>query len=66
MYPYTCTQCGGEVQVTPEGVVSRVCGHNTATVIAERTSILYGEGHYAQESLTSRALTALRKLVGVG
>lgn len=66
MFPYACALCGAEVKVTSAGVKERACGHATATVIAERTSNLYGEGHYAQGSLTSRALAALRKLVGSG
>ena len=60
MHPYYCKECGAEVIVTGEGV-TRTCGHSGATIVAERSSNLFGEGGAAQ-SLTERAAQALRKI----
>lgn len=65
MFPYTCAQCGGEARVSPDGVVSRACGHDTATVIAERTAVLYGQGRCVPQTLAERAVAALRRLAGL-
>ena len=51
--------------VSGQGDISRVCTHHGATVIAERTSILYGEGGAAEPSLYQRAASALQKLARV-
>jgi hypothetical protein len=65
MFPYACSQCGGEAKVSPAGVVSRACGHDDATVIAERTSVLYGRCRVATPSLINRAVAALQRLAGI-
>ena len=59
---YHCAICGAEVKVSPEGDVARTCVHHGATVTAERTSILYGEGGAGERSLLDRAWDALGKL----
>ena len=61
-HPYKCAECGAEVKVADTGHITRTCIHHGATVIAERTSILYGEGGAAGVSLIDRARAALRKL----
>lgn len=61
-YPYACAECGAQVEVSGQGTISRVCGHDEATVIAERTSFLYGEGGAASLTLYQRALAALESL----
>lgn len=48
-----------------QGEISRECGHEGVAVIAERTSILYGEGGAAEPSLYQRAANALHKLARV-
>mgnify|MGYP001231025051 FL=1 len=65
MHPYACSTCGGAAHVSPDGIVSRACGHDTATVIAERTSILYGKGGCAPKTMMQRAVAALCKLAGM-
>lgn len=61
-FPYACADCGAEAKVSAQGAISRDCGHDDATVIAERTSILYGEGGAGERSLLDRARDALGKL----
>jgi hypothetical protein len=64
-FPYACSICGGPAIVSDAGDISRACGHDDATVIAERTSILYGEGGASEPSLYQRAASALQKLARV-
>ena len=64
-FPYACAECGAQVMVSGQGDISRVCTHHGATVIAERTSILYGEGGASEPSLYQRAASALQKLARV-
>ena len=61
-FPYACAHCGAEVKVSPEGDITRTCTHHGQTIVAERTSILYGEGGAAGLTLADRARAALRKL----
>lgn len=62
IHPYYCAYCGDAVQVSVQGEITRTCGHHGQTVIAERTSILYGEGGAGERSLLDRAWDALGKL----
>jgi hypothetical protein len=65
VFPYACAECGAEVHVEKDGKVTRTCDHADATVIAERTSNLFGEGGAAGNtgSLSDRVAAALTKLV---
>jgi hypothetical protein len=61
-FPYACAECGAKATVSEQGDIYRACGHDDATVIAERTSVLYGEGGAASLPLYQRALAALESL----
>jgi len=61
-HPYACSVCGVEVKVSKAGEISRPCDHHDAAVIAERTSILYGEGGATSMSLIERAEAAIKRL----
>lgn len=61
---YYCKECGGAVAVAPSGVVTRTCPHQLATIVAERSSVLFGEGGAGEMSLLQRAAQALQKIAG--
>ena len=62
-HPYACAACGAAVQVSAAGVITRPCGHHGATVIAERTADLFGEGGAeGAQSLAERARAALARI----
>jgi hypothetical protein len=61
-FPYYCQQCGGEVKVTDDGLTSRACGHDKATIVAERTSLLYGEGGVVPQGVGERIMAAVQKI----
>lgn len=64
-HPYACAVCGAAAQVSPAGSITRMCGHDGATVIAQRTADLFGDGAAAAgQSLADRARAALRALAG--
>lgn len=60
---YACSVCGEAVEVSIAGGVVRSCPHDGEAVIAERTAVLYGEGH-CEPSLVERAVSALLRLIG--
>lgn len=59
---YYCKACKAEVFVSDQGEVSRTCGHAGETIIAERTSSLFGEGGANERTLWERMLAAIDKL----
>ena len=59
---YYCKECGTEVRVTPEGAVTHFCSHVDTTIIAERTSTLFGDGQFDESSLYDRAVAAIIKI----
>jgi ferredoxin len=62
-HPYACAECGAAAKVSPSGAITRMCGHDGATVIAERTADLFGEGEAeGAQSLADRARAALAKI----
>jgi ferredoxin len=62
-HPYACAECGAPAKVSPAGVITRMCAHDGATVIAERTADLFGEGgSEGSQSLADRARAALAKI----
>jgi hypothetical protein len=63
MSGYHCAECGLTVRVSAAGDIERSCAHTGATVIAERTAMLYGEGGAgvaAASSPADRVAAALR------
>jgi hypothetical protein len=62
---YYCSKCGAEAFVTPELVVRMTCDHADATIIAPRTSVLFGEGGALTLGLRERAALALAKILRV-
>lgn len=60
---YYCKVCSTEVYVSKAGEVVRNCAHSDATVVAERTSILYGAGNAKGLTLQERVQSALRVLI---
>lgn len=64
MNGYYCANCRASVSVTGKGDITRSCKcHDTTTVIAERSSILYGIGGAANLTLAERARRAIAKLL---
>ena len=59
---YYCKNCGKEVFVA-DGVITRPCGHDNETVIAERRVILYGESHLKETPLLDRVTKAINSLI---
>ena len=59
---YYCKVCEAEVFVSAAGIIQRNCEHKDATVIAERTSTLFGEGGATEATLYERARVALFRL----
>lgn len=62
MSPYYCKSCRSPVVVSTVGEVTRTCEH-TGVIIAERTSMLYGDGGVDSPSAGERALAALQRVV---
>jgi hypothetical protein len=46
-----------------DGTVTRICTHENATIIAARSSLLYGEGGAREVSLFERAVNAMRSII---
>jgi hypothetical protein len=65
MSGYHCATCGLTVKVSPAGEITRSCPHDGATVIAERTATLYGEGGASLPvpSLSERVSVAMRTIL---
>lgn len=49
-----------------DGVVTRICTHENAAIVAERTSTLFGEGGARESSLLERLFVAARKILSPG
>lgn len=62
-YPYACSVCGAEVVVSDNGDIHRACEHDGQTVIAERTSVLYGDGGATAKSYIDRVRDAINTLI---
>lgn len=60
-HPYYCKECGAAATVV-DGEVRRTCAHVGSTIIAERTSTLYGDGGVAPAG-RSRILERVRQLL---
>jgi hypothetical protein len=58
---YYCKDCHAEAFVR-SGAVVRTCNHADSTIIAPRTSVLYGEGGALSLSMAERFSNALNKL----
>jgi hypothetical protein len=59
---YECSKCGGPVKVKPQGPgvepkIERACGHDDATVWANRKVTLYGKGHVNVATRVTRKIT---------
>lgn len=55
MADYTCSVCGAEVVVVPQGLGVEPekrfsCGHDTAMIYADRQVVLRGQGGVAKQS----------------
>lgn len=50
---YECAECGRPVIVTSDGEIIRACGHDRATVYANRSSVLTGEGGVDDQPVTA-------------
>jgi len=61
-FPYYCQACRAEVKVTNDGVTTRTCEHDKATIVAERTSLLYGEGGVVPQGVGERIMAAVQKI----
>ena len=60
---YYCKVCKTEVAVSKAGDIVRNCVHTDATIVAERTSVLYGEGGAKEQTLQERAYAAMHTLL---
>ena len=41
---YVCKTCGSPVEVSPSGVIKRLCDHHTATVLMQLDVVCTGKG----------------------
>lgn len=61
---YFCATCNSEAFVSPDGDIRRTCAHLHSTIVAPRTSTLYGEGHSeGNADLGSMLLSAIEAIL---
>lgn len=61
---YSCSVCGMPCYDI-DGAVTRICTHESATITAERTSTLHGDGGARETSLAERFIAAALRILGV-